>query len=142
MTRQALFAPLLLVAAAPLPALAQRYSVAGPGPGYDRRDGFDDGGPADTSAEVAAANEQAAPAARASAYAAADDQSGYAADLDDYRQVRRVRSEVIRHNQARYDRELRAYDAAMADWRAQVDACRRGDRRACAAPAPQPGDYR
>jgi hypothetical protein len=100
---------------------------------------------AGTAPGVAAANNEAAAkvAARDQAQAAASnaDQAQHDADMRAYDAARRARRQVLRHDQAYYDREQSAYAAAMADWREQVAACNRGHTRACNAPSPRPGDY-
>lgn len=101
--------------------------------------------PATTTQDAAAANNAAAQsiAAREQAQSAASDasQAQYDADMRAYEEARQVRRETIHHDQSYYDREQRAYAAAMADWRMQVEACHHGHTRACNAPAPRPGDY-
>lgn len=65
----------------------------------------------------------------------------YRADVAAYRAAMRARRQTIAANAAvQADRE-RAYAMAMADWRAQVDACNRGKTRACKLPTPNPQDY-
>ncbi|MGI4732181.1 MAG: hypothetical protein ACRYFW_10570 [Janthinobacterium lividum] len=100
---------------------------------------------ADTASEVAAANGKVAAQAAAQdqvrAAMSANDQARYDADLQAYDAARHARRQTIRHDQAYYEREQRAYAIAMSEWRAQVDACHRGDTRACRAPSPRPGDY-
>jgi|GEM_PF-2912862 len=48
--------------------------------------------------------------------------------------------EVNRYDR-RYARQQVAYAEAMAAWRVQVAACKRDDRRACAAPTPRVADF-
>lgn len=52
----------------------------------------------------------------------------------------RHRQSVNRYHR-RYARQELAYADAMAAWRRQVNACHRGDRRACRAPAPRVADF-
>lgn len=52
----------------------------------------------------------------------------------------RHRQSVNRYHR-RYNRQELAYADAMAAWRRQVNACHRGDRRACRAPAPRVADF-
>ncbi|MDD1449871.1 hypothetical protein NHF48_001230 [Sphingomonas sp. H160509] len=67
-----------------------------------------------------------------------------------YRQDQRVYMAEVRrsrHNRAvnRYDRRFArqqtAYAKAMAAWRLQVKACKRGDNRACKRPSPRTADF-
>jgi hypothetical protein len=48
---------------------------------------------------------------------------------------------AVNRTDARYDRQQRAYAHAMAAWRIQVDACKRGNHRACDLPSPNPADF-
>lgn len=54
---------------------------------------------------------------------------------------------TARHHRAvnrydrRYVRQQTAYANAMAAWRRQVAACKRGDRRACRAPSPRVASF-
>ena len=71
----------------------------------------------------------------------AANEARYQADVAAYRAAMRARRQTIAANAAlQADRE-RAYAMAMADWRAQVDACNRGKSRACKLPSPDPQDY-
>ena len=128
----------LVLIALPTLAFAQTY----PGQSADARS---DRISASTAPGTAAANDAAAGevAARDQARAAMSvaDQDRYDADMQAYREARQARRQLIRHDEAYYDRQQRAYAAAMADWRMQAAACRRGHPRACRAPTPRPGDY-
>lgn len=61
----------------------------------------------------------------------------YEADVAVYRDALRAHRHDVRH----YARQQQAYGEAMADWRIQVDACRRGKNAVCSMPAPDPADY-
>ncbi|WP_235532786.1 hypothetical protein [Sphingomonas sp. Leaf412] len=67
----------------------------------------------------------------------AANEARYAADVAAYRVMLRQHRRDVRA----YARQEGAYAQAMADWRAQVDACDRGNRRACDAPTPDPMNY-
>ncbi|RZM34450.1 MAG: hypothetical protein EOP67_16985 [Sphingomonas sp.] len=86
---------------------------------------------------VAAANRQALAESAQGGAVLAEDQARYAADVAAYHAALREHGRDV----AVSARQERAYAMAMADWRAQVDACDRGRRRACEAPAPNPADY-
>lgn len=99
--------------------------------------GRDEAGALESRPGVIAANRAAlARTARGGAVLAAD-QARYAADIAAYRAAMRAH----RRDVAVGARQERAYAMAMVDWRAQVDACDRGQRQACVAPAPDPADY-
>jgi len=122
------FAALGLIAA--VPAAAQ---TTGPG----------------TAPSTSAANRRAAAAinardaarADANATSAADAQSQYSRDLDSYDAAVRARHASTMRNRMHYRHQRRAYAMAMEAWRAQVAACRRGHRRACNAPSPNPAAF-
>lgn len=61
----------------------------------------------------------------------------YAADMAAYLDARHIAAA----DRMRYDRQQRAYADAMAAWRDQVRACRRGYQRACEAPTPDPAAF-
>lgn len=67
----------------------------------------------------------------------AANEARYEADVAAYRNMLRQH----RRDARAYARQERAYAAAMADWRAQVDACDRGSRTACNLPTPDPMNY-
>lgn len=133
--------------AAPIAAQSTGTPSADPaGPGtplpYDR--GYDR-----DSARTRAINDSGRPAVQAAngaALAGSDAQTAagavstsaqYEADVAAYRDALRAH----RHDVRRYARQERAYGEAMADWRIQAAACRRGDRTLCDLPAPDPADY-
>ncbi|AXJ97056.1 hypothetical protein DM480_11935 [Sphingomonas sp. FARSPH] len=100
---------------------------------------------AQTAPGVAAANADVAAQAQlqdnAVAAVNAADSAQYRADVRRYRAAMRARRQVIAADAAlQVDRE-RAYAMAMADWRAQVRACKRGHSRACTMPSPDPQNY-
>ncbi|HEX4694348.1 hypothetical protein [Sphingomonas sp.] len=128
MRQYLVFAALGLIAAAP--AVAQ---TTGPG----------------TAPSTAAANRRAADAidardsarADANAAVAADAQSQYSRDLAAYDSAVRARHAATMRDRMHYNHQRRAYAMAMEAWRAQVAACRRGHRRACNAPSPNPAAF-
>lgn len=133
------FAALMLAA----PAAAQVQTS--PGPGQDTNNPRSNTIAAGTAPGVAAANDAANADASAAAAVRADlaqeDQALYRQDVAAYEDARRARRSQIAHDQSYYDRQQRAYAQAMADWRLQAEACRKGSMRACNAPTPRPGDY-
>jgi hypothetical protein len=130
----------IVLAMSPSLLAAQPYSGQAY-PGQDARDARSDRISAGTAPDVAAANRAVAGRMVPTGTVAPADQAAYEADVRAYDAARHARRQVIRRNQAYYDREQRAYAMAMADWRAQVAACRRGHTRACRLPTPRPGDY-
>jgi len=141
---------LFIAAAAALavPVAAQQASPAdGPGTplpydlGRDNDSARSNAGALESRPGVAAANREAlAQTAEGGAVLAAD-QARYATDMANYRAALRANRRVANLDAAIEARQERAYAMAMADWRAQVDACDRGRTRACKAPAPNPADY-
>ena len=71
----------------------------------------------------------------------AEAQAQYAEDMAAYR------ASLVTHHRAAvadaklYDHQQRAYADAMAAWRHQVRACKRGSTAACKAPPPDPADF-
>jgi hypothetical protein len=99
----------------------------------------------ETAPEVAAANRQVGAMASfdngAVTAVNAANAARYQADVRRYRQAMRARRQTIAADAAlQADRE-RAYAMAMADWRDQVAACKRGRTRACRMPSPNPANY-
>lgn len=96
-------------------------------------------------AGVQALNGQAGAAAQANAEAAtqtsAANQAQYDADRAAYMNALVAHNHAVNRTDARYMRQQRAYADAMAVWRVQVDACKRGHQRACDMPAPNPADF-
>ncbi|GAA0671047.1 putative membrane protein YqiK [Sphingomonas insulae] len=114
-------------------------------PGQDSSNPRSNAIAAETAPDVAAANREIAAQARLQGGAVAAvnsaNEARYAADVARYRTAMRKRRHIIAADAAlQADRE-RAYAMAMADWRAQVDACSRGRTRACKRPTPNPQDY-
>lgn len=106
-------------------------------PGHDSTSARSDAIAAETAPGTAAANAEVA--ARASATPV--DTAQYQQDLAAYRAALRARRATIATDAAVQEQRERAYAMAMADWRAQVIACRRGSTRACDMPSPVPADY-
>lgn len=151
-----MFRPLLIGAALVIaaPAIAQTQSINPADqpstplpydPGHDSNTPRSNAIAAESAPGVAAANRDVAAQARMDGHAvtavnAAND-ARYQADVAAYRAAMRARRQTIVANAAlQADRE-RAYAMAMADWRAQVDACERGKTRACNLPSPDPQNY-
>ena len=104
----------------------------------------------------AAVDAQSRPAVAALNNAVAADQQTDAAQASAQADVNRAQYDadraaymdaLIRHDahvdraEARWRRQQNAYADAMAVWRVQANACKRGDRRACNAPTPNPADF-
>ena len=112
---------------------------------YDR--GYDKDSPrteaidASGRAGVAAANDDIAAQSADQTSTGAVDQAQYSQDMAAYRDALRARHHAINADARVYDHQQRAYADAMADWRAQVYACKRGHNRACELPTPDPADY-
>ncbi len=68
-------------------------------------------------------------------------QEAYTADMARYRSKVEATNNVIRNDAVRYDRQQRAYADAMTAWRVQAQACQKGKRAACNAPAPDPAAF-
>lgn len=100
-----------------------------------------DAGALESRPGVVAANREALAKSAQSGAVVAGEQARYAADLANYRAALLANQRTISRDAAIEARQERAYALAMADWRAQVDACDRGKSRACKAPAPNPADY-
>ncbi len=63
------------------------------------------------------------------------------ADRDAYMAALAAHDRAVDRADARYVRQQMAYADAMAAWRQQVIACRRGNNRACEAPTPRVADF-
>ncbi|WP_203310461.1 MULTISPECIES: hypothetical protein [Sphingomonas] len=114
-------------------------------PGHDSTSARSNAIAAASAPGVAAANAQVAAQAQMQGGAVdavnAADSADYRADVRRYRAAMRARRQVIAADAAlQADRE-RAYAMAMADWREQVRACKRGHTRACNMPSPDPQTY-
>ncbi|MGR6330059.1 hypothetical protein ACU5AX_13410 [Sphingomonas sp. XXL09] len=114
-------------------------------PGHDSNSARSNAIAAQTAPGVAAANQQSAAQAQVQADAATAvnlaNSAEYQADLRRYRASMRMNRRIAAADAAlQADRE-RAYAMAMADWRAQVAACKRGHTRACNMPSPDPQNY-
>ena len=149
-----MFRPLLigvaLVVAAPVIAQttnpADRPSTPLPyDPGHDSNTPRSNASAAESAPGVAAANRDMHAQVRMDDKAAnavnTANEARYQADVAAYRAAMRARRQtVVAKAELQADRE-RAYAMAMADWRAQVDACERGRTRACNMPSPDPQNY-
>ena len=138
-----MFRPILIGAALiAAPVVAQTTPVSPTPTPTEQRD---DAVAAETAPEVAAANRQVGAVASfdngAVTAVNAANQARYQADVRRYRAAMRARRHTIAADAAlQADRE-RAYAMAMADWRDQVAACKRGRTRACRMPSPNPATY-
>lgn len=92
-------------------------------------------------AGVQALNGQASAAAQANAGVSAADQAQYDADRAAYMDALAAHDHAVNRADARYIRQQRAYADAMAVWRVQVAACKRGHQRACDMPPPNPAAF-
>lgn len=90
-------------------------------------------------------NRQASTAGQQAMTAQAADQGAaqaqYAADREAYMAALIQHDRAVNRTDARYVRQQNAYADAMAVWRVQVTECKRGHRRACDMPAPNPADF-
>ena len=143
--RKAIAATAILMLAAPLAAQSNDPNVPRAPLPYDR--GYDKDQPrtrAINEAERPAVQEandlslaQSQTLAAPTTMGNAANEARYEADVAAYRAMLRQH----RRDARAYARQERAYTAAMAEWRAQVDACDRGSRRACDLPTPDPMNY-
>jgi hypothetical protein len=92
-------------------------------------------------ARAASANRSEAIEANAAVTMNADQQAQYEKDMAAYRDALSAQQHAKFADERRYDRQQRAYAQAVFDWRLQVEACHRGNNRACNAPTPNPADY-
>lgn len=115
------FAHLLTLAAvvATTPALAQNSSPAA----------------------VAEANNAAAAQATQQTNMNANEVARYEEDRAAYLTALRSHNREAAMDAHIYDRQQRAYADAMFAWRVQVEDCRRGIRKACNAPTPDPANF-
>lgn len=90
---------------------------------------------------TAALNAEVATANGAAATANAANQAQYDADRQAYMDALTAHDAAVDRSDARYVRQRNAYADAMAVWRVQADACKRGHQKACKAPTPNPADY-
>ena len=123
--RAAMFA---LAAAAAMPAIAQ---VA-------------DTPPAPTGSDQLNAASSAYSAARdnnETAVRQAEESAEHRADREAYIAALVAHDRAVDRTNARNARQQMAYADAMAAWREQVAACRRGNNRACDAPTPRVADF-
>jgi len=86
-------------------------------------------------------NNTVAAASTANQTADAAAQAQYETDRAAYMDALIKHDAAVNRTDARYVRQQNAYADAMAAWRAQVAACKRGHQRACEMPAPNPADY-
>jgi hypothetical protein len=68
-------------------------------------------------------------------------QAQYEADMAAYRAEVQANRQEIMVDQARYERQQRAYADAMTVWRRQKAACDRGVLKQCKKPTPNPADF-
>ncbi|SFR80285.1 hypothetical protein [Sphingomonas jatrophae] len=140
--------PFAMLAVVSVPALSQT-SVPPNGPTSPTRELPYDRGYDKPSARADAVNAAEAPVtadlntavngATVQRDAAAEAQ--YRADRDAYMVALARHDRAVNRSDARYARQQIAYADAMAAWREQVRACKKGYRRACDAPAPNVADF-
>jgi hypothetical protein len=99
--------------------------------------------PADPQAHAGAAglNRQVAVANAANAGRDAVAQAQYDADRAAYVDALVRHDAAVDRTNARYVRQQTAYADAMEAWRFQVAACKKGKRKACDMPPPNPANY-
>lgn len=71
----------------------------------------------------------------------ANSEAQYEADMAQYRSSYEAAVKTAMADEARYDRQQRAYADAMSAWRLNVQACDRGRLSACKRPTPNPADF-
>lgn len=69
------------------------------------------------------------------------DQKHYRQDMAAFHDALMANKAEAMRDEARFERQQRAYADAMAQWRLQVAACDKGRTRACKLPTPNPADY-
>jgi hypothetical protein len=95
-----------------------------------------------SAAQVAAVNDAANAATAGNvARVAPADQAQYEADRAAYVDGLIAHNAAVDRTDARYARQQAAYADAMAAWRLQVAACKKGKRKACEMPPPDIADY-
>jgi hypothetical protein len=132
----ALAAPVVAQTAAP--NAADQPSTPLPyDPGHDSTTPRSNAIAAETAPGVADANNQVAAQTSPSAI----DPVQATKDRMAYRAAVRARHRTIAVDAAIQEQREGAYAQAMADWRVQVAACKRGHQRACDMPSPDPQNY-
>jgi hypothetical protein len=116
----------------------QRGYAATPMPNQQAIDAQSAPAVAQLNGQLVAADQQAMSAQAVSQGAA---QAEYAADRQAYMAALVQHDRAVNRADARYLRQQNAYADAMAVWRVQVTECKRGHRRACDMPAPNPADF-
>jgi hypothetical protein len=92
-------------------------------------------------AAVAEANNAAAAQATQQTNMNANEVARYEEDRAAYLTALRTHNHEAAMDARIYDRQQRAYADAMFAWRVQVEDCRRGKRKACNAPTPDPANF-
>ena len=132
------------VAAAPAPAQVPNPDPAPQAPvdrGYDKTTPKSQAVDAQEAPVTRALNNEAGQGATINAIGGEIDQQQYRDDLAAYHDAVMANHADAMKDQARFDRQQRAYADAMAQWRAQTDACKKGKLTACKLPTPNPADY-
>lgn len=70
-----------------------------------------------------------------------DAKAQYEADRQAYADALAAHDAAVNRTDTRYIKQQVAYADAMTAWRDQVRACKKGYKRACNAPTPNPVDY-
>ena len=139
----------LLAATAIAPAIAQSTDAT---PGRSPQEEYQRGyatTPAPDQANInaggaagtAALNTQAGSAAQASNSINAANQAQYELDRQAYVTALVQHDHAVDRTNARAVRQQNAYADAMAVWRVQVQACKKGSNKACEMPPPNPADF-
>jgi len=71
----------------------------------------------------------------------AANQAQYQSDVSAYDAAMQAHGHAVARQDAHYAHQQQAYADAMEAWRIQTAACKRGHDRACNAPTPDPADY-
>ncbi len=112
------------------PLLAQAYDPNSPQPA-----------PASPNPGTQAANSAVLSADEMAQAKTAEGDAQYQADREAYMAALVQHDRAVNRTDARWARQQAAYADAMAAWRWQAAACKRGNQRACNAPTPNPADF-
>ncbi|NIJ06605.1 hypothetical protein FHS31_000187 [Sphingomonas vulcanisoli] len=123
---------ILLIAGALVatPLLAQAYDPNSPQPA-----------PASPNPGTQAANGAVLSADDMAQAKTAEGDAQYQADREAYMAALAQHDRAVNRTDARWARQQAAYADAMAAWRWQAAACKRGNQRACNMPTPNPADF-
>lgn len=141
----------MLLMLSPLPLAAQAVAPTEPSRelpydrGYDKQTPTHDAVDAAEKPVTETLNTRAAVVASGNRAAVATvnnaNEAQYEADMAAYRAAVQANQQQISKDEARYERQQRAYADAMAVWREQKAACDRGVLKECKKPTPNPADF-